>query len=136
VYIHRIAIATININRVRQDMSIGEGKNVPGGSTERPAFPSRDARELLGGEEEWRECQAAAAEALRTASYPLNSRTIWEGAQFYEHRWGDAARAARPGPMGRFAVLLESIGPMWDSRPGKGQVWLDIHVERTSRSAF
>ncbi len=135
VYIHRLAIATINVNRARQNMSIGQGIT-QGGSTERPAFPPRSRLALPGVEEEWKECQSAAKEALRTAVHPLRLLILWEGAQFYEHRWGPAPRRVRPGPMGRFAQLLESIGPMWDPRPNKGQVWLDIHVDRISRDAF
>ena len=95
-YEHRLAIATVVVNRVRQNLNYNDGRG-----TARERYPSGSALQNPDVVEAWQETQLAAEDGLQTVRYILTSNETLEGAQFYchvyqpWHRRGGGARSAK-----------------------------------------
>jgi hypothetical protein len=136
-YLHRLAIALCVVNRGRQNLDWGDGRQTCAPSSGPTAADLRAPAVVAA----WTETQRAANAAMHTSSLPLNSAETLNGAQLYCHTWTAPIRGMRLG--GDFVAAYQA----WDPRNtirvrtrdgireynGPRWVWLSVHVIRNIR---
>lgn len=128
-YEHRLAIATVVVNRVRQNLNYNDGRG-----TARERYPSGSALQNPDVVEAWQETQLAAEDGLQTVRYILTSRETLEGAQFYCHVYHPWHSARWRGTISEAQSVANY--PAWDPRRGQRRtVYLAVHVNRRIRDA-
>lgn len=124
----KYAMALIVLNRHQQRIVWGAPPRYRlGRGTMQPCVPSGPLDPITS--QQWEECLDAARNAISLVSAPIRSRSRYWGVQYYQHSWNPNAPSVWTTREGTIpdAHLVQNIGPAWDNRPNKGEIWLRIY---------